>query len=467
MRYNSPITQLSIVAVTLVLTTAVRRLLRGYILQETPEQLNLGYNREVVTSIVEIVSSFLGIFIVNLIESRFIFLFYTLTNIIYASSFIVMYRNHSSIYEHAAEIINMFGYSISRVATLVIVLAYPGEKWKARALAVFLILEYLSAAIGDLIAVNHSDSESRRYSGAIIFLCFSCVAPFAAMFIAPSQNIVRNSGVYLLTPSTNLTNEIREIVGMFANRYMLLLIPYMLIYPMLFGFAFVQLPDTRLMVLFDFGKVLVIFLGQMLDIKWAGRRTRGIVGLAVVFVVFLASFGTVAASQYFHYNFSGLDPSWSYEQQREYMIGQVILQAYPIISAATFFAGMVSGLIELYGYWVMGTLTNDLKSSARFVGIYHSIMALGGFIGFQISEHNPDKSKPMTTALFVGSALTLVSFALALFVVRRITETNDWSLAKIEGHSTDDIPVEPANDMSPVDISDIKYHHRAIEAYAM
>ncbi|KAJ1719479.1 hypothetical protein LPJ53_005767 [Coemansia erecta] len=378
-----------------------------------------------------------------------------------------MYRSHSSIYERAAEIINAFGYSISRVATLVIVLAYPGEKWKARALAVFLILEYLSAAIGDLIAVNHPDSESGRYSGAIVFLCFSCVAPLAAMFIAPSQNIVRNSGVYLLTPSTSLTNEIRETIGIFANRYMLLLIPYMFIYPMLFGSTFVQLPDMRLMVLFDFGKVLVIFLGQMLDIKWAGRRTRGIVGLAVVSVVFLASFGTVAASQYFHYDFSGSDPSWSYEQQKEYKISQIIIQGYPIISGATFFAGMASGLIELYGYWVMGTLTNDLKSSARFVGIYHSIMALGGFIGFQIVEHNPDKNKPMTTALFVGSALTLVSFVLVFFVVCRITETNDWSLAKIEGDSSDDISAEPENNLSPVGISDIKYQHKAIEAYSM
>ncbi|KAJ2388748.1 hypothetical protein GGI05_003695, partial [Coemansia sp. RSA 2603] len=426
MRYNSPITQLSIVAVTLVLTTVARRLVQGYILQETPEQLNLGYNRETVTSVVVFVSSFLGIFIVNLVESRFIFLFYTLTNVIYASSFIVLYRNHSSTFEHAANIIDAFGYSISRVATLVIVLAYPGEKWKARALAVFLILEYLSAAVGDLIAVNHSDSESRRYSGAIIFLCISCVAPFAALFIAPSHNIVRNDGVYLLTPSTSLKNEITETLRIFANRYMLLLIPYMLVYPMLFGATFIQLPDRRLMVLFDFGKVLVILLGQMLDIKWARRRIRGIVGLTVVSVVFLASFGTVAASQYFHYDFSGLEQLPSLEQQKEFRIKQIIAQGYPIISAAAFFAGMASGLIELYGYWLMGTLTNDLKSSARFVGTYHSTMALGGFIGFQMAEHHTNKNKPMTTALFVGTALTLVSFALAFLVVRRITETNDW-----------------------------------------
>ncbi|KAJ2552564.1 hypothetical protein GGH95_005763, partial [Coemansia sp. RSA 1836] len=52
LRYNGPAVQLSLLALTLLLTTAVRRLLNSFLMQETPNNINLTYDSYLPTSII-------------------------------------------------------------------------------------------------------------------------------------------------------------------------------------------------------------------------------------------------------------------------------------------------------------------------------------------------------------------------------------------------------------------------------
>ncbi|KAJ2843058.1 hypothetical protein J3B02_005390, partial [Coemansia erecta] len=70
MRYNSPATQLVLVAITVILATGTRRLLGNYLMQWTPENENLAYNRYLPAGITACLSGFVGIFLVNLIGFR-------------------------------------------------------------------------------------------------------------------------------------------------------------------------------------------------------------------------------------------------------------------------------------------------------------------------------------------------------------------------------------------------------------
>ncbi|KAJ2873968.1 hypothetical protein FB639_004152, partial [Coemansia asiatica] len=431
MRYNSPTVQLALIATTLLLTTAVRRLLDNYLLQQAPSDVNLAYEKQLPTSIVACISGFLGIILVNLIGFRYIFLFYSLTNIVYASSVVVSYQYQSLLFQGVALLINVVGYDIGRVATLVVVLAYPGEQWKARALGVFLILEYLSATMGDVIALQSHDPKEQRFPGAIAYLSVACLAPFVAMTIAPSHHVVREDGVYLLTLPTDIRNEIKETAKIFTNKYMLFLIPYMFSYPFLFGAASFELNNPFSFITYDFGKILVILMGQMLDVQWAGRRTRGTCALAVIIAFYLVAFALTTETREYKYDFSDLDTSWPKEEIAFYIKTQVLQQQYSVLLCVSFFSGMVSGMIELFGYWVMGTLTNDLNSSARFVGAYHGFMALGGLTGFQLSENVRNGFYPSRIPYYLAASLAMLSLCLSYFVVRRISETNDWSLGMI------------------------------------
>ncbi|KAJ1802958.1 hypothetical protein LPJ75_006018, partial [Coemansia sp. RSA 2598] len=434
MRYNSPATQLAIVATTVILATGTRRLLENYLMQWAPQNENLGFNRYLPAGITACFSGFIGIFLVNLIGFRYIFIFYTITNIIYASSIYVIYQYGSTSFHSGAMILAIIGYYPSRVATLVIVLAYPAEKWKSRALAAFLIIEYLAGTLGDIITVGslgHS-SASQRYGYAVAYLCVSCFVPFVALGIAPSYQIVRNNGVYLLSPETNFKTEIRETAKLFKTRHLLLLLPYMYSYPMLFALANMELPDSALILMFDGGKILILFMGLFLDVRWASRRTRGLVTFALLLILFAISLGTTTAVRVYKYDLTGIDLNWPQDKIKSFVVDAVTTQQRPLLKAVLFFAGIVTGMIEMFGYWVMGTLTNDLKSSARFVGIYHSAMAIGGLVGFQVGK-NVGVFHPATVGYYTATALTVLSFILLFFVIRRIPETNNWSLGSIAG----------------------------------
>ncbi|KAJ1878302.1 hypothetical protein H4R99_005044 [Coemansia sp. RSA 1722] len=460
MRYNSPVTQLVLVAITIILATGMRRLLENYLMQWTPDNENLGYNRYLPAGITACFSGFIGIFLVNLIGFRYIFVFYTITNIIYASSMFVIYQHGTSNFHTGAMILTIIGYYPSRVATLVIVLAYPGEKWKARALAAFLIIEYLATTIGDTItfkSLGHSNA-SQRYGFALAYLCVSCFVPFIALGIAPSHQIVRNNGVYLLSPETNFKTEVRELAKLFISRHMLLLLPYMYSYPMLFALANMQLPDATLLLMFDIGKLFILFTGQLLDVRWASRRVRGIVTCSLMIVFFAISLGTTTAVRIYKYDLSGIDVTWSQDKINSFVVQAVITQQHAMLMAVLFFAGIVTGMVEMFGYWVMGTLTNDLKSSARFVGTYHSMMAIGGLVGFRVGK-GVGVFHLVTAGYYTATSLTVISFALIFFVVRRIPETNNWSLGSIAaGHNLSDSTSDKSAEIIAT-VVDVKHHH--------
>ncbi|KAJ1933728.1 hypothetical protein GGF37_006626, partial [Kickxella alabastrina] len=329
MRHNSPATQLALVATTLLLTTAIRCLLNNYLLQITPANTNLTYTQNLTTGILTSLSSIIAIPLTNLVGPRPIFLFYTLTNTLYAGSIIILYQYNTHIYYKIANILNIMGNEFARVVTFGLVLAYPAEKWKARTLVGFLILEYFSVTVGDIIIIrNIETSEFERFHAAISFLCITSLAPLPVLAMRPSSgSVVRSNGVHLVTRKTTAWREVAQTLGIFTNRYMLLLLPYMFSYLFLFGCTNVWFPSILAFVLYDVGKLFIIVLGQMLDIQWAGRRTCGLFGLSIL-VFFCVSIGISAALRILKYNLTGLNPLWPQEIQAQFIMDAVLSQQY-------------------------------------------------------------------------------------------------------------------------------------------
>ncbi|KAI7833107.1 hypothetical protein BX661DRAFT_82605 [Kickxella alabastrina] len=221
MRHNSPATQLALVATTLLLTTAIRCLLNNYLLQITPANTNLTYTQNLTTGILTSLSSIIAIPLTNLVGPRPIFLFYTLTNTLYAGSIIILYQYNTHIYYKIANILNIMGNEFARVVTFGLVLAYPAEKWKARTLVGFLILEYFSVTVGDIIIIrNIETSEFERFHAAISFLCITSLAPLPVLAMRPSSgSVVRSNGVHLVTRKTTAWREVAQTLGIFTNRH--------------------------------------------------------------------------------------------------------------------------------------------------------------------------------------------------------------------------------------------------------
>ncbi|KAJ2698839.1 hypothetical protein H4218_003034 [Coemansia sp. IMI 209128] len=459
-RYTSPIVQLSLLALTLVLTTVVRRLLNSLLMEEPANNINLTYDSYLPTSTISCVAGFAGIFLVNLAGIRNILLFYSFTSIIYASSIVVFYQYNHLTFHTAANIINSAGYDISRVATLVVVLAYPSEKWKARALTTFLLLEYFAMTMGNIIAVTDHSSMRSRFHSSVAALCLACLSPFVAAAIAPTHDVVRDNGVYLIARKTTLRDEIRETIRLFRNKFMLLLLPYMFCYPFLFGVAYIPFPNIEAIVLYDVGRLIVVFTSQMLDVQWASRRTRGLMALLVTSIFCLVSSTLTIVIRREPMDLSGVSPSWKETEILAYVMTVALRDYGKIMYATYFFAGVASSSVELYGFWVMGTLTNDLKASARFVGTFHSVMSIGGLVGIELVTEIPHHYTTSNTLTYVAFGMSMVSFMILTWVVTRITETNDWSLGRMQNSSTHDTLMSP--DMSSETVAvvaEVKYQH--------
>ncbi|KAJ2080554.1 hypothetical protein H4R24_002992 [Coemansia sp. RSA 988] len=362
------------------------------------------------------------------------------------------------VFHKAANIIDSIGYDFGRVATLVVVLAYPSERWKARALALFLIMEYFSMTIGDLITISGQASHDTRYKMAVVALSLSCLAPFASLAIAPTNKIVRSNGVYLIARETTLREEVTGTLAIFKNKYMLLLLPYMFSYPFLFSAANVPFPTILAIVLYDVGKIFIVLMSLTLDVQWASRRTRSLVSLGMLTVFCIISSGVTIAIRSKEIDKSTIDPSWSSQQVYEFIMNAAVTQDKALLLTTYFFAGVVSSFVELYGFWVIGTLTNDIKASARFVGTYQSVMSIGGMVGYQLVRGIPHHYTTSNIPTYISFGMTLLSFIPMYFVVRRITDTNDWTLASISNNEQVNGSAEVSSETITV-VADVKYQH--------
>ncbi|KAJ2677482.1 hypothetical protein GGI25_003117 [Coemansia spiralis] len=462
MRYSSPVTQMSLIGISLLLTFIVRRLLINYLLQSTPLNENPTFDLYWPTSAIACASGFVAIFVINLIGVRAIFLFQSIFSVVYASSIVVGYQYNNFIFHSIAYIIISLGYNLARVATIVVVLTYSSERWRTRALGTYLFLEYFSMTMGDLIAHrNRNDSNAKHLHVAIATLSIACLAPFFAAAIAPINKVVRSNGVYLIARESNFGNEVKQTLAMFKNKYMLLLLPYMFSYPFLYSVANAVLEDTLTVILYDLGKLSIIAMGQLLDVPWSTRRTRGLVGYATLLFFFVLSSSLTVTTRMLDNGWGQVDPSWSKARINEFLTMNALKIHRGISMASYFFGGVASSFIELFGFWVIGTLTNDVRACGRFVGTYHSVMSIGGMVGIQIISNVPLKYVPINMPAFAGLAITIISLILLYFIIRRITDTNDWTLGKIANteNSTDGNTKSDQSSETYMVITDVKYRH--------
>ncbi|KAJ2157988.1 hypothetical protein GGF46_004104 [Coemansia sp. RSA 552] len=459
MRYNSPTIQLLVLAAVLLLTTALRRLLTTYLVDDVPTDMNLVYDSYWPTSLVACLSGFIGIFLVNLAGARCILLFYSFTSIILFASIVSRYQSGSSVFYKVATILDSLGYDLGRVATLVLVLAYPSERWKARCLALFLLMEYFSMTFGDLISMREYHNEQKRLHVAIAGLVITCLSPFVAMAIAPSHKVVRDNGVYLVARKTTFAEELCGTRAIFKNKYMLLLLPYMFSYPFLFGAANVPFPTILAIICYDMGKIFIVLMSLTLDIPWASRRTRGLVSLVMLTVFCVTSIAVTIAMRLMPIHMEGIDPKWTLSEVNDYIFDGITKRYNGLLLTSYFFAGIASSFVELFGFWIIGTLTNDIKTSGRFVGTFHSAMSIGGMVGYQMVTNIPHKYTTSNVPTYISSGLTLVSFILVYFIVRRLADTNDWTLGIIASNEAGRNSSSEQSTVATTVVADVKYQH--------
>ncbi|KAJ2486599.1 hypothetical protein EV174_001023 [Coemansia sp. RSA 2320] len=309
------------------------------------------------------------------------------------------------------------GRTIATVGAVAVLLTYPREQRKARALAAFQFAVNLSLTLGQVtVLAKRVDAHAAAWARVVC----SVAAAGVATFVVPASAVVRDSGVYVdVARARGVWSEARLLavggwrVGLAAT--------YVFAAPFALGTLGIALPDGASVALYNAGALGVVALGAALDVGAARRRVRGLVGLAIssavvaACVIAMAVLRSVGRTQ---------EPG----------------NQAPLFYASVVLNGLAVSCVFLFSGWIIGSLTNDVAHTARLVGTHlHTMPALGSLAAAAALYHarGMDGKPPLAYPMYIGAALLAAASAGMVFVVNQITDTNNWSLPRVGGDEAD------------------------------
>ncbi|KAF9114755.1 hypothetical protein BGW39_003264, partial [Mortierella sp. 14UC] len=156
---------------------------------------------------------------------------------------------------------------------------------------------------------------------------------------------------------------------------------------------------------------------RFLDYQGVNRRTRGLWGLAIITVAFVA---TWTGGIFFQKGFSIGDPMGTKDFKDGGYAGPLIL--YMIY-------GLNDAAWQTYCYWLMGALSNDVTVLSRYSGFYKCIQSSGAAVAWRLNA----VKIPYMTELIICFALLVSAVPGAAFLANRLEDYTEEAPA-IEHH---------------------------------
>ncbi|GMK55340.1 hypothetical protein CspeluHIS016_0203960 [Cutaneotrichosporon spelunceum] len=305
-----------------------------------------------------------------------------------------------------------------------VMMAYPMEKDKGRAFGIFWAIFSTGAVVGASVALGiqwkEKDMPNVSTGVYLAFLILMLVGVAATQLILPAKYIVRQDGTLVeLEDTIPAKAEIRAFFAQFKDWRMLALFPMFFASNYFYAYQGSVVPfifngRSRALssLITNLGAVVGgLFVGFLLDLIPAKRRTRAIIGWTVVFIFVGCVWG---GGIHFQRQFQRVDnpeDSW----RLDYNEGQAS-EAYGLLFMYYFTDSLFQGL----AYYIMASLSNDPFKLARMTGYYKGVQSAGAAISFGMDA----VKTPYLTEHLVSWLLMFCSMPLALLVIRTIKDSN-------------------------------------------
>ncbi|KAG2183724.1 hypothetical protein INT43_006735 [Umbelopsis isabellina] len=358
--------------------------------------------------------------IVNKVGPKWTLMFGTLGYIIYSASLWVYDLQENRAFVIAAGAILGCCAGILWTAQGAIMMAYPSEQQKGRFVSIFWTIFNLGGVLGSLIplGMNLTNNGQSGVSTATytVFVVIMCIGTVLCLFIAPPSKVLRPDGSKVeVHQNLGWKDELKGVVKVVTQWRILCLIPAFLasnwFYAYQFGLNAIYFDiKTRALngVVYWAAQIVAsIMLGTLLDYQGLHRRTRGLLGLAVVT---LLSMGVWAGGVAFQTTFDR-----SYDSPIDWTTPGF---GGPFVLYLMY--GFTDALYQSYLYWLMGAMSNDSNTLARFAGFYKAVQSAGGAISFGLDAVHTS----LLVECIVCWALVAVSLPLIFLVARKVTDTN-------------------------------------------
>ncbi|KAJ2863513.1 hypothetical protein GGH94_003558 [Coemansia aciculifera] len=434
-RYNSPLTQVVIMSIVCFLCPGMFNALNamggaGQIDRDASNNANTGlYCTFIVFGV-------LGGAIVNLLGVRWTIFVSGLTYSLYSASFIYLNHTGSGAFTIATGPILGIGAGILWSAQGMIMMSYPVESHKGRYIAIFWVIFNLGGVIGGIVpfAANYHQSDNKTAvplsdAGYIVFVALEALGAASALFLAPPSRVIRDDGSHVvLIHYTSVRLEAMEILRLFRNRWMLLLVPMSVVSNFFYTYQYGPYNGSLFTVRTRGLNSMLYWASQMAaayavsflhDCRSLSRRRRGIYSLALLTVLANVMWGCtlVIQTKYTH------GPLAS-GQSTDYPDGLIDFTesrraAGPMILYC--FMGVVDALWQSFAYWIIGTMTNDSQMLARYAGFYKGVQSLGATVAWQLDA----QSVPLIAQLITNWVLLNLAIPFMLYVATNIKDTSE------------------------------------------
>lgn len=274
-----------------------------------------------------------------------------------------------------------------------IMMAYPTEKRKGTYISIFWIIFNLGGFIGGLITfgLNYNTVGGNANPATYFTFCaLMIIGSLMAFFLlAKPYDVIKEDGTSVeFQKAQGPIYEISNILQLFTNKYMLLLLPLFLcsnwFYTYQFnavnGYLFTARTKGLNSALYWGSQMIAAYLlgNVFLDTNSKSRRWRAIGGGVIVIIVMFSAwiFGYFLQTKYERYN----DPSDEYaESSIDYTSSNY---GYPFFVFILY--GFSDAIVQCYAYWIMGALSNDMSVVSRYAGFYKGIQSAGAAIAWSI-----------------------------------------------------------------------------------
>ncbi|KAJ2683517.1 hypothetical protein GGH99_004337 [Coemansia sp. RSA 1285] len=309
-----------------------------------------------------------------------------------------------------------------------VMVSYPRDQEKGRFISVFWVIFNLGGLVGGILpfAINYYHSGSLTNSVYVLFAILEASGAVAALLLVPTAKVVRDDGSRVTVPQADqrgggTRREAVEVVRLFGNKWMLLLLPMSFTSNFFYSYQFSEYNAAIFNLRTRGFNNLLYWVSQiigscllalLLDYAPWSRRKRGICAMAVTAGAFNAVWALTLVVQ-LRYTRGG--------DTTDYPGGLMDFKETARAAAPAtlyFFMGMADSWYQNLAYWIIGTLTNDARTTARYVGFYKGIQSLGAAVSWQFSA----RGLPFLNQVIGNWVLLILSLPSMLYTVNQIRD---------------------------------------------
>ncbi|KIJ24610.1 hypothetical protein M422DRAFT_39088 [Sphaerobolus stellatus SS14] len=315
-----------------------------------------------------------------------------------------------------------------------IMLSYPTEGQRGRAIAWFWVIFNIGGAVGGFMSFGLNFKSKAGTVSDSTYIAFIVVMAFGwllSVFVAPPNRVTRSDGTVVARTkhrASDLTwkQQLRAFTKAYSNwRIMILIpmffctnIPYSYQQNSVNGATFTIRSRSLNSALYWLAQVFGgLFIGFVLDIPSLRRSNRAKVGWVITFVLTFAIYGGGFAFQ-----------KWTNQRPKNFLdfsnVSEFVGPCFLYI-----FYGMYDAIFQSLCYWTMGALSNNPHTIARYVALYKTFQAAGGAMAWRINAlHKPAMTQFAMNWGLLAAALIIASPA--LWTIKDTTEPEDDEVLK-------------------------------------